>query len=199
VIGFGITDGKATAPWYAMPVLDGEPLHRRISRHDRFSAAETKRALECVLLAIDAAAEVGVHSVRDPRHMMIHAGLATCWDAGVREWFEVGTKNSTLAGWTIRHANPTPERARAETLSGKGQAKAIALLAFAMLSGDWYWKCDRNPQGSMMNALMEVIGPVEPASARSTDLPSGFDEAFESCLSGGIESAGAAIPALALG
>lgn len=198
VIGFGVVDGERPSPWYAMPFLDGEPLHRRIERGDRFSATETRRALECVVVAIDAAAEVGVQLIPDARHVMLHDGLACCWDAGVGTWFEVGARTSTLTGWTIRHQNLTPERARAEPPSGKGQCQALALLAFAMLTGDWYWKGDRDPHVSMMELLMETLGPIEPASARSSLVPRGFDDGFEACLSGELESPGTALEALCL-
>lgn len=198
VIDLGVIDGNEPTPWYAMEVAVGESLQGAIERGQRFSPAEVRRVAEAAVVASDVAAEHGSLLGLNPRHVMLTGETARFWDVGLEQWFLRGAATSTLSGWTVRHEGMTPERMRGGAPTGVGEAQSLALLAFAMLSGRWYWNKER---AGLMELAMEIlVGPVEPPSARSpVPLPVGFDEGFVRCLSGQAKSIAEALECLSLG
>ncbi len=200
VIDFGIIEGPEPTPWYAMEVAAGESLHGAIERGQRFTAREVRSFAEAAVVASDAAAEHGLLLGLNPRHAMLGGDTARFWDVGLEQWFLRGSATSTLSGWTMRHEGMTLERLRGSPPSGVGEAQSLALLAFVMLSGRWYWDEERDRSAGLMALAKEVLaGPVEPPSARSpVPLPPRFDDGFARCLSGEARSIAEALELLAL-
>lgn len=197
VIDVGV-DGET--PWYAMEVAVGEPLQAAIERGQRFSVAQVRRFAEAAVVASEEAGERGCALELNPRHVMLTGESARFWDVGLSAWFLRSASRSRPSSWTLRHEGMVPELLRGEAPTSIGDVQALALLAFVMLSGRWYWNHDHPPTGSVVSLGLEILsGVVEPPSVRSpVPLPAGFDEGFRRCLAGEIASLSAALEALEL-
>lgn len=187
VIDRGVNvDGK---PYYVMEWSAGEPLLARIRRGETHDAATTAGILHDLWRALAAAGNlrVDVH----PRHVMLTDTGARLWNVGIAGWqrdaYKLVEATWTRAGVIIWHGNLTPDEARGAPWTAANTGAQIALLAFNLLTGRWYWDAD-NKRESSLDLLMEAMSPtLVAASLRARRaLPRGFDPWFARCLTGGF-------------
>lgn len=194
--------GVSPAPWFAMELVAGEALEARLARGDRFAPGDARLLLAQLAAALAAASAAGFadthvlaeHAILSPRGLV-------AWNFGIGAWTtwarELVAGQYTAAGELRWHPDLTPDEAKGQPSRPSNAAAALALLAFRLLAGRHYWHA-ANAEPNPMKLLMEILGSIEPPSARAPDaqLPAGFDDWFAACLAGRHDSATAALRAL---
>lgn len=194
VVDAGVADGE---PWYAMAFVAGETLEASLQRGRRFSTAETAAVIADIAAAATAATGGGLGGmVLQPRHVLLARDGARVWDVGVERWLHgaraLVAGQYTAAGQIRWVPDLTPDAAAGRPLGGRSDAAGLALIAFRMLAGRYYWHAANEP-ASPMQLLMEVMGAIEPPQARAdVALPRGFDDWFVGCLRGDVADAASA-------
>jgi hypothetical protein len=177
-------------PFYAMELVDGEPLARKIERGERFDRAAVRATLRDLV-------ESGSDDLH-ARHVMMTPHGARAWNAGVAAWRHAAHKlvegRYTSGGQSWRHPNLTPDEAAGRPPRIAAQ---LALIAYSMLTGTHYWNADRDLSSASMELLMEVIRGVGAPPSTRTDVALGaeFDRWFEQCLVGACDDPAGTFPA----
>jgi eukaryotic-like serine/threonine-protein kinase len=182
-------DGR---PFYAMEHVLGETLEARMNRKAIASARETRAILVDVANGVKAAAEVGLASSIQARHVVMTSSGARIWNLGIHAWRtwaeELVAGTYTNGGQYIRHANLTPHEANGLARTAANVSAQLALVSFALLAGRPYWDADLDMTTPPMVMLMEVManaGPL-PSARTSVALPDGFDAWFARCVAGQV-------------
>jgi len=155
--------------------------------------------LAAALAAVTAAGLADTHVIAE--HMMLSPRGLRIWNVGIGGWTtwarELVAGTYTAAGELRWHPDLTPDEARGQPSRQSNAAAALALLAFRLLAGRHYWHA-ANAEPNPMKLLMEILGAIEPPSARApgAQLPAGFDDWFAACLAGRHDDSGAALRAL---
>jgi len=198
VLDAGITEPDAE-PWYAMELVAGEALETMLRRGTTFAPAHAAAIVAQLAAAAAAGRAADIAPALVAKHVMIDGERALAWDFGIGRWLsrahDLVQGQYTAPGnahWTF---DLTPADARGTPPAPSDDAAALALLAFRMLSGRYYWNAAHAAVTSgdfqPMPLLLEIIGGAnEPAQARSpVALPAGFDDWFAACLGGTVASA----------
>jgi hypothetical protein len=187
VVDVGFTDDRA--PCYVMEHVDGEPLAARIERGERSTHAQVRTTLQ----QLAASGADDVHA----RHIMVSAAGVRVWNVGVAAWkrYAHGLVEGryTAPGQIRWYTDITPAEAigRPSTLAAR-----LALIAFAMLAGRFYWDADNDPDASTMQLLTEAMRGVGAPPSSRTDVALGaeFDAWFAACLTGANRDAAGTFP-----
>ena len=200
VVDAGVADGE---PWYAMAFVAGETLEASLQRGRRFSTAETAAVIADSAAAVTAAHGGGLGGMGlQPRHVLLARDGARVWDVGVDGWLAwartLVAGQYTAAGQIQWVPDLTPDEMAGRPLGGRSEAGGLALIAFRMLAGRYYWHAVNESarlarHADLNQLLMEVMGAIEPPQARADiALPRGFDDWFVGCLRGDVADAASA-------
>ncbi|HEY0252289.1 MAG TPA: hypothetical protein VGC41_12230, partial [Kofleriaceae bacterium] len=175
-------------PFYAMDFAFGTPV---AALERTYSATETFKLLCDVVAAVEVFTHAGITTDLHPRHVMLHSGGARIWNVGIAAWsraaYELVGPQVTRAGVLLWHGNLTPYEAMGRPWTPANTCAQLALLAFNLLAGRWYWQGDLQRESSMAHLADVFQNQGPPPSGRSrAPLPEGFDAWFAQCLTGGI-------------
>jgi formylglycine-generating enzyme required for sulfatase activity/serine/threonine protein kinase len=195
VVSAGV-DPTSGAPWLAMELLSGEDLASAIKKRGAFTAAETAAILAQVCHALGAAHKAGiVHRDLKPENVFLAEArraqgsyTVKVLDFGIAKVLEAARGSNTGAIGSPLWMAPEQTERNAE-ISPATDVWALALVAFAMLTGKSFWLSAEQSEMALSAFLRElVLDPIPKASARaaelgvSTPLPPGFDDWFEHAL-----------------
>jgi serine/threonine protein kinase len=197
VLGAGI---EQNMPWLAMELLLGETLDDRIEKKGPVPAAEVAEIFIQLCHAIAAAHDVGiVHRDLKPENVFLanprRVGVpftVKVLDFGIAKLVAESGSTTQAIGSPLWMA---PEQTNAEaTITPATDVWALGLLAFAALTGKYFWKSAHVEVPNPMTIVMEVcFEPLPSASERAAELgvghliPEGFDAWFAQCVSREIE------------
>ena len=195
VVAAGV-DPTSGAPWLAMELLSGEDLATAIKRRGAFSANETAAILAQICHALGAAHKAGiVHRDLKPENVFLaearraqESYTVKVLDFGIAKVLEAARGSNTGAIGSPLWMAPEQTERNAD-ISPATDVWALALVAFAMLTGRSFWLSAEANEMALSAFLRElVLDPIPKASARATELgaktplPPGFDEWFERAL-----------------
>jgi eukaryotic-like serine/threonine-protein kinase len=192
-VGAGI-DGATGHPWIAMELLDGVPLDQRYPYGSPVSWDEARGIFGQLGHGLGATHDIGlVHRDLKPDNILICAsGIAglpyiiKLIDFGIAKVAQPAQKLGTLVVGSPLWMAPEQLDGRAE-LTTTADVWALGLLAFRLLTGDYYWENARSTDLAPIFQELSVL-PIEPPTARvralglTATLPLGFDEWFLRCL-----------------
>ncbi|MGZ3417688.1 MAG: protein kinase domain-containing protein [Polyangiales bacterium] len=193
VLGAGI---EQNMPWLAMELLQGETLDDRIEKKGPVPPAEVAEIFSQLCHAIAAAHDVGiVHRDLKPENVFLsnprRVGVpftVKVLDFGIAKLVAESGSTTQAIGSPLWMA---PEQTNAEaSITPATDVWALGLLAFASLTGKYFWKSAHVEVPNPMTIVMEVcFEPLPKASERAEELgvghliPDGFDEWFAQCVS----------------
>ena len=195
VVAAGV-DPTSGSPWLAMELLSGEDLATAIKRRGAFDGNETAAILAQVCHALGAAHKAGiVHRDLKPENVFLaearraqESYTVKVLDFGIAKVLEAARGSNTGAIGSPLWMSPEQTERNAD-ISPATDVWALALVAFAMLTGRSFWLSAEANEMALSAFLRElVLDPIPKASARAaelgvkTPLPAGFDEWFERAL-----------------
>ncbi len=195
VVGAGIDDDSGT-PWLAMELLKGEDLGAVIERRGSMSPAEVAAVYEQLGHALGAAhAARIVHRDLKPENVFLAVArrrdvpfTVKLLDFGIAKVVQECRVSSTQAmGSPLWMA---PEQTESGGVSPATDVWALGLMAFHLLTGEYYWRSARlQDGGAMMQLLREIlVEPLPSVSVRAQEsgvfarLPQGFEGWFHRCV-----------------
>ena len=173
--------------YIVMPFVDGGSLADRMNGEPRLPAAEVRRILADLALALDHAHRRGVvHRDVKPENVLLDAesGRAMLVDFGVatRRWWDVAPGDARRAFGTP--AFMAPEQALGEpNVDGRSDVYAIGVLGYAMLSGQVPFAGD-----PVTITARQLRGEARPLAAAAPDAPAALVETIERCLAADAEA-----------
>lgn len=195
VVAAGV-DASSGSPWLAMELLAGEDLATALKRRGAFTVDETAAVLAQICHALGAAHEAGiVHRDLKPENVFLaearrahESYTVKVLDFGIAKVLEAARGTNTGAiGSPLWMAPEQTERNAG--ISPATDVWALALVAFALLTGRSFWLAAEQSELGLTAFLRElVLDPIPTASARATELgvaapmPKGFDDWFARAL-----------------
>lgn len=192
-VGAGI-DGPSGHPWIAMELLDGVPLDQRYPYGSPVSRDDARGIFAQLGHGLGATHDIGlVHRDLKPDNILICASrvaglpyVIKLIDFGIAKLAQPAQRLGTLVVGSPLWMAPEQLDGRAE-LTTTTDVWALGLLAFRLLTGDYYW---RNARSSDLAPIFQelTVLPLEPPTARAASLgllgtlPPGFDAWFLRCL-----------------
>jgi serine/threonine-protein kinase len=192
VVSAGV-DEDSGAPWLALELLRGVTLSERLTRGP-LPLDDAREVFRQLRHALGQAHAMGlVHRDLKPENVFI----ATARRSGVP--FTVKLLDFGISKWVQEHCVPAinsqvigspfwmaPEQLEAGArIVPATDVWALGLMAFAVLTGRFYWRSVQGPEASVGSAFVEVLTlPLDRASARAREfgcdvtLPEGFDAWF---------------------
>jgi formylglycine-generating enzyme required for sulfatase activity/tRNA A-37 threonylcarbamoyl transferase component Bud32 len=195
VVAAGV-DPSSGSPWLAMELLKGEDLASAIKKRGAFDANETAAVLAQICHALGAAHKAGiVHRDLKPENVFLaearraqESYTVKVLDFGIAKVLEAVRGSNTGAIGSPLWMAPEQTERNAD-ISPATDVWALALVAFAMLTGRSFWLSAEQSEMALTAFLRElVLDPIPKASARAkelgvtTALPRGFDEWFDRAL-----------------
>jgi serine/threonine-protein kinase len=151
--------------YYVMDYVPGESLRQRLSREGRLPVAEVVRIVADLADALNAAGEAGlVHRDVKPENILLEEGTGRVMlaDFGIaRAMAAAADDASTGQGMAI--GTPTymsPEQAAGDTVDGRSDLYALAVVAYEMLAGRPPFRADTAAAVASKH-LAEQATPVE--------------------------------------
>ncbi len=195
VVGAGIDDASGT-PWLAMELLKGEDLAALVERRGALAPAEVAAVFEQLGHALGAAhAAKIVHRDLKPENVFLAVArrrdvpfTVKLLDFGIAKVVQESRASTTQAmGSPLWMA---PEQTEATGISPATDVWALGLLAYHLLTGEYFWRAARVQDGTaMMQLLREIlVEPIASASVRAQEdgvfarLPQGFEGWFARCV-----------------
>jgi serine/threonine protein kinase len=195
VVGAGIDDASGT-PWLAMELLKGEDLAALVERRGALAPAEVAAVFEQLGHALGAAhAAKIVHRDLKPENVFLAIArrrdvpfTVKLLDFGIAKVVQESRASTTQAmGSPLWMA---PEQTEATGISPATDVWALGLLAYHLLTGEYFWRAARVQDGTaMMQLLREIlVEPIASASVRAQEdgvfarLPQGFEGWFARCV-----------------
>ncbi|CAN5463337.1 hypothetical protein BH09PLA1_BH09PLA1_31270 [soil metagenome] len=189
--------GNGPQPWFAMELIDGEPLHKFV-KHEAFL---TKRKLELLLLVCDAAQHAHLRGVvhRDlkPANILVdRTGQPKVLDFGVARSLDMDAQATmhTTAGeilGTLSYMSPEQLSAGEQEIDARCDVYALGVIGYELLGG----RLPHQPRSSAVTELIRAIEQDEPArlgliapSLRG-DVETIFDKALEKDVARRYQSA----------
>jgi len=126
--------------FYVMPLVEGESLRDRLSRHGALPIAEGIRIVREVADALAYSHQHGVvHRDIKPENILLSSGHALVTDFGVAKAVSDATQDSTLTGTGVTLGTPAymaPEQATADpTIDHRADLYALGVMAYEILAG----------------------------------------------------------------
>ena len=189
--GIDVSSGH---PWIAMELLDGKPLDHRYPYGEAAPWDAVRGIFAQLGHGLGATHDIGlVHRDLKPDNILFCesqvAGLPyviKLIDFGIAKLAQPAQRLGTLVMGSPLWMAPEQLDGRAE-LTTTTDVWALGLLAFRLLTGDYYWKNARSTD--LAPILHELTAlPLVPPTARSAELgltaplPPGFDAWFLQCL-----------------
>jgi serine/threonine-protein kinase len=171
--------------YFAMGLVEGEPLAAMLAREPRPPLAMVRRVLREVADALHYAHQAGVvHRDIKPDNILIEAGTgrALVTDFGIARAAE-GDQRLTVTGIAVgTPAYMSPEQAMGEReVDGRADIYALGIVAYQMLAGELPFQATNTPS-MLMKHLSERPRPL--AQVRG-DLPANLVHAVERALEKG--------------
>jgi serine/threonine protein kinase len=170
-------DETTKLPYFAMELLEGEDLQRKLDRGAELDRSLVHRLLAMLFQAMSAAHAANVvHRDLKPENLFIVEGAGgptlKVLDFGVAKVVkETTTVGGTMPGlgaplWTA------PEQGReGQTIRPSADVWALGLLTFRLLSGKLYWLAASREKASAFDLAVEMLrAPLVPASVRANEL-----------------------------
>ncbi|MCC6521046.1 MAG: serine/threonine protein kinase [Polyangiaceae bacterium] len=191
VIDAGIDAARGT-PWLAMELLKGETVAARVAREGPLPVGVVRELLAQLCHALGAAHDRGiVHRDLKPENLFLAAPrregvpfTLKVLDFGIAKMVSEAQTHFTGAIGTPLFMAPE-QMVPGRRVAPATDVWALGLIAFRLLTGEYYWRAARNESPTAMMLLNEVANlPLEPASARARELgaeelvPAGFDDWF---------------------
>lgn len=183
-------DDESGVPWIAMELLEGSDLRQHVREKGPLPLDEARRVLEQVGRALAAAHRRGlVHRDLKPENVFLaHTGgppQVKLLDFGVAKVIDMHRTSATGTGAIGSPMWMSPEQTSAGgRIAPATDVWALALLAFYVLTGRFYWKAAQDDSG-VAGLLRELhLDPIEPPSDRAKTLaphvsiPVAFDAWF---------------------
>lgn len=187
VVASGVDPGS-DMPWLAMELLQGENLSQNVQRCGRLHPAKVAEVVSQLCHALDAAHRVGiVHRDLKPENLFLAAprreGIPftlKVLDFGIAKILQGSTSSMTTTLGTPLWMAPE-QTSPGANVTPATDVWAVGLIVFYMLTGHVYWRSARHHPPSITSLMREVVlDPIEPASARATEL--GLTGAFNPAL-----------------
>lgn len=194
VIAAGV-DAESNCPWLAMELLEGSPLSQYVEQQKQLSLAEASSILRQICAGLSAAHAVRVvhRDIKPDNVFLARSSVASAGytvkllDFGIAKLVDGGSLSTKTIGSPFWMA-PEQTEPSAE-LSCATDVWPIALLAFYLLTGRYYWLSANAPRFEVAAFLRELlVDPLPDASERANALkapalPPWFDAWFARCLS----------------
>jgi len=195
VVGAGIDEPSGT-PWLAMELLKGEDLAAVVERRGAIAPHEVAAVYEQLGHALGAAHAANiVHRDLKPENIFLAVArrrdvpfTVKLLDFGIAKIVqECRTSTTQAMGSPLWMA---PEQTESTGISPATDVWALGLIAFYLLTGEYYWRSARLQDGSaMMQLLREIlVEPLVSVSVRAQEsgvfpmLPQGFEGWFHRCV-----------------
>jgi serine/threonine protein kinase len=149
--------------WFAMGLVEGEPLAKQLAEHPRPDVATVRRVLREVADGLSYAHAQGVvHRDIKPDNILIEAatGRALVTDFGIARAAE-GDLRLTATGVAVgTPAYMSPEQAMGEKdVDGRADIYALGVVGWQMLAGELPFKSENTP-GMLMKHISEQPRPL---------------------------------------
>ena len=149
--------------WFAMGLVEGEPLAKQLAEHPRPDIATVRRVLREVADGLSYAHAQGVvHRDIKPDNILIDAasGRALVTDFGIARAAE-GDLRLTATGVAVgTPAYMSPEQAMGEKdVDGRADIYALGIVGWQMLAGELPFKSENTP-GMLMKHISEQPRPL---------------------------------------
>src|SRR5262245_17152394 len=156
VFDSGETDGWL---YYVMPVVEGESLRARLTRHNRLPVLEAIRIIEQVASALTYAHQHGiVHRDIKPENILLADDQAVVADFGIARAVQArGSENLTAVGIAIgTPAYMSPEQAFGQAnVDGRSDIYAMGCVLFEMIAGRLPFEAT-TPQGLLSRHALDT-------------------------------------------
>jgi serine/threonine protein kinase len=181
---FGVDESGGIA-WFAMGLVEGDPLAKLLSFDPRPSAAMVRRILREVCEGLSYAHSQGVvHRDIKPDNILIEksTGRALVTDFGIARAAE-GDLKLTATGVAVgTPAYMSPEQAMGEKdVDGRADLYALGVVGWQMLAGELPFQAENTP-GMLMKHISE---PPRPLSTLRSGLPENLVYAIERSMAKG--------------
>jgi len=189
-------DPATQLPFMVMELLQGETLLSRVQSRGPFERAAAIELFEQLCHALAAAHDIGViHRDLKPENVFLaksrRANASTMvkvLDFGVAKVLAEARTTATGAIGTPSWMAPEQTEAQSQ-VSPATDIWALALLAFYVLTGKYYWRSCNDPNANVTALMRELLfEPLVPASERARALGAGdrlsasLDPFFARCL-----------------
>ncbi len=173
----GLLDGGVTAegsPWFAMGLVEGQPL-RSWCDSRRLSVAERTTLFLDVCAAVDYAhRNLVVHRDLKPTNILVdEAGTVKLLDFGIAKLLEEDDNPELTrvgpAGMTRRYA--APEQLRGDTITIATDVYALGLILYELLSGARPWTDEPDSLHALQTLRCEVAAEKASRAAERTSSP----------------------------
>jgi len=125
--------------YYTMPMIEGEPLHARLSRVKQLPVGDVVRILRDVLAALSYAHKHGiVHRDIKPANVLLSDEHAMVSDFGIAKALGAATEGGSLTATGLAIGTPAymaPEQAAGDTVDHRADLYAVGVMAYEMLAG----------------------------------------------------------------
>ncbi|MDB4986270.1 MAG: putative serine/threonine-protein kinase pknH [Myxococcaceae bacterium] len=187
VVGAGV-EPVDRIPWFAMELLHGETLEKRIERVGAMPPSEVLRLLEQICHALGAAHASGiVHRDLKPENIFLakqrmvgRSEIVKVLDFGIaRVRAEAGTTRTEVIGTPLYMA---PEQYNGSGIRPQTDLWALGLITFRLLTAKCYWRMSEGETTAERLMYQTCLGELVAASERAAELgasvPAGFDAFF---------------------
>ncbi len=182
-------DAATNTPFIVMELLRGDELGQRLKDSGAIAPALAVELLAQAASALDLTHAQGiVHRDLKPENMFVVPTAAgghaiKILDFGVAKVLAEGTSKTTKALGTPLYM-PVEQIQGSRHIGPEADRYALAHIAYAMLTGEPYWREEAREIGVIALCLRVATGMPEPATVRAKrrtnlELPSGFDDWFE--------------------
>jgi len=164
--------------FFAMPYIDGETLHRRITREGRLSIEEAVRLTREVADALSYAHEHGIiHRDIKPENILLSGGHAVVADFGISR--ATGDTLTSIGLVVGTPAYMSPEQASGQSALGPpSDIYSLACVLYTMLTGVPPFD-GPTPQAV---AAQQVTEPPPMVRSRRPDVPARLDDVLQRAL-----------------
>ena len=181
-----LTAGDANGlPYFTMPLVEGESLRTRLTRHGELPLSEAIRLLREIAAALAYAHERGiVHRDIKPDNVLLSGGSAMITDFGVAKAISMSSNgessNTTSMGVALgTPAYMAPEQASADpAVDHRADIYAFGVLAYELLTGQPPF-VGRTPQGLLAAHVTEAPDHI---TKRRTSIPPALAALVMRCL-----------------
>jgi len=184
-------DGPTGHSYLVMELLEGMDLASHLRKHGSLLLFEVVRIFEqlCHGVAAAHAASI-VHRDLKPENIFLArshqaggaAAIVKILDFGIAKFVSERNTHATSAiGSPMWMA---PEQTEPGPITPAADVWALGLIAYTLLTGQFFWKAARTSTGTPMYLLREIVlEPIPAASERAGMLiPPGFDAWFARCV-----------------
>ena len=149
-------------PFYVMERLEGDTLAEVLRRKRRLHVLEAVHIAACVLEALSAAHDIGVihRDVKPANVFIVNGGGVKLLDFGIAK---IADANSVVTARGLAVGTPrymSPEQARGESVDGRSDVYASALILFEMIAGVGPFDDVRDSNELLLAHLAREVPPL---------------------------------------